>query len=539
MKRLSEIVGAFTRGIARSRVSLIGAMIVTASAPFLFGAIFYDVLFHIDNTYIAGAIYMLLGPAFIGGLILVFLGLFFFKGKEEVRLFTLDYLRDYFTDPHKFSRMRKLVFFAVFLTGINILIVSLLGYRTYHYMESVAFCGEFCHTVMNPERTAYLNSPHSRVTCVECHIGAGADWFVKSKISGARQLLAVALNTYPRPIATPVHGLRPARDTCEECHRPEMFHGDKLVIKDKFLEDEQNTNVKTVLLMKVGSAGDRTSSSHGIHWHVAAENKIFYRPSDHSRMKIPEVIQAAEDGTLLVYRSSEANAELQASGKAGLQSFRSEQVAVADSGQSHPASRAASGRWIAGPKGKQSERPPEVKDIRAYAEQGGYAMEDLREMDCIDCHNRPTHIYLPPGVAVDNQIMSGQIDVSIPYIKKKAMEVVLLEYSSQDQAKETIAAEIREFYGTSYPQVSAEALERSIAGIQQAYAENVFPEMNIQWGTYTNHLGHNDDVGCFRCHDEDHETENGEVISMDCDTCHTILAEDEADPEILRTLSGR
>lgn len=539
MKKLSEIVGAFTRGITRSRVSLIGAMIVTASAPFLFGAILYDVLFHIDNTYISGAIYMLLGPAFIGGLVLVFLGLFFFKGKEEVRLFTLEYLRDYFNDPQKFSRMRKLVFFAVFLTGINILIVSLLGYRTYHYMESVSFCGEFCHTVMNPERTAYLNSPHSRVTCVECHIGAGADWFVKSKISGARQLLAVALDTYPRPITTPVHGLRPARDTCEECHRPEMFHGDKLVIKDKFLEDETNTHVKTVLLMKVGSAGDRATSSHGIHWHVAAENKIFYRPSDHSRMKIPEVFQAGEDGSLLVYRSSEATEELRASGKDGLQSYRSEQVAVADSGKSHPASRGAGGLWFSGAKGKTSERPPEIRDIRAYAASSGYAYEELREMDCIDCHNRPTHIYLPPGVALDNKIMSGQIDVSIPYIKKKAMEVIAREYPSQEQAKASIAAEIQEFYAKNYPLVAPEALKKSIAGIQQAYAENVFPEMKIKWGTYTNHLGHNDDVGCFRCHDEDHQTENGEVISMDCDACHIILAEDEADPAILRTLSGQ
>jgi hypothetical protein len=256
-------------------------------------------------------------------------------------------------------------------------------------------------------------------------------------------------------------------------------------------------------------------------------------------MKIPEVIQAGEDGSLLVYRSSEANAELQASGKAGLQSFHREQVAVADAGKSHPASRTVSGGWFAGSKGKSGERPPEVRDIRSYAEMSGYAYEELREMDCIDCHNRPTHIYLPPGVAVDNQIMSGQIDVSIPYIKKKAMEVVLREYPSQEQAKATIATEIQEFYAKNYPQTGPEALNKSIAGIQKAYAENVFPEMNIKWGTYTNHLGHNDDVGCFRCHDEDHQTENGEVISMDCDTCHTILAEDEADPAILRTLSGR
>jgi hypothetical protein len=544
MKALPEIIGAFTRGIGRSRVSLFGAMIVTVTTPFLFGAIIYDVLFHIDNTYIAGAIYMLLGPAFIGGLILVFLGLFFFKGKEEVRLFTLDYLKGYFTDPEKFSRMRKLVFFAVFLTGINVLIVSLLGYRTYHYMESVAFCGEFCHTVMNPERTAYLNSPHSRVTCVECHIGAGADWFVKSKISGARQLFAVALDTYPRPIETPVHGLRPARDTCEECHRPEMFHGDKLVVKDKFLEDESNTHVKTVLLMKIGSAGDRASSSHGIHWHVAPENKIFYKPSDHSRMKIPEVIQATTNGNILVYRSSAATAELQAAGKIGLTSQRGEDPVAAlrpTPAKSHPASRPGTGELVVGAGGKTASSPAPNQNISALIQAGGEAYGEFREMDCIDCHNRPTHIYLPPGVALDNKIMSGAIDKSIPFIKKKAMEVISRDYLSQEEAKATIAAELHDYYAKNYSGVvdaQGDALRKSIAGIQAAYAENVFPEMNIKWGTYTNHLGHNDDVGCFRCHDEDHQTEAGEVISMDCNTCHTILAEDEQDPEILRTLSG-
>ncbi len=541
MKTLPEIITAFTKGIARSRVSLVGAMIVTASTPFLFGAILYDVLFHIKNTYFSAAIYMLVGPAFVGGLVLVFLGLFFFKGKEEVRLFTLEYLKGYFNDPEKFSRLRKLIFFAVFLTCINLVIFSMLGYRAYHYMESVSFCGEFCHTVMNPERTAYLNSPHSRVSCVECHIGSGADWFVKSKISGARQLFAVALNTYPRPIETPVHGLRPARDTCEECHRPEMFHGDKLVIKEKFLEDEGNTHVKTVLLMKIGSAGDRATSSHGIHWHVAPENQIFYKPSDHSRMEIPEVVQTQANGSMLVYRSSAAKEEFEAAGQKGL---RSRIVESSDNHEEnrHPASRPAGSTFALASGSKTTEFTAQAgKNVEEILAAGGKEFQEFREMDCIDCHNRPTHIYLPPGVAIDNKILSGDIDSSIPFIKKMAMQVITREYASQKEAKKAIAADLKDYYSKNFPgvvDVDGEPLKRSISGIQVAYTENVFPDMNIQWGTYTNHLGHNDDVGCFRCHDEEHETETGAVISMDCDTCHTILAEEEADPEILKTLRG-
>ena len=119
-----------------------------------------------------------------------------------------------------FGRLRRNVFLIVLLTSVNFAVFSMFLYRAYHYMESTQCCGQFCHTVMAPEHTAYENSPHSRVACVECHIGSGADWFVNSKISGARQLIAVATATDPTPIQTPVHGLRPARDTCEECHRP-------------------------------------------------------------------------------------------------------------------------------------------------------------------------------------------------------------------------------------------------------------------------------------------------------------------------------
>lgn len=483
MVKLSDIVRAFFKGIARSRVSLLGAMLTTAITPLLVGSIIIDMMGWIENPYFGFAIYMLMGPLFTLGLVLVFLGLFFFKGKEEVRLFTLEYLREHFTDPVSFGRLRKLIFLGVFLTCINLFIFGLLGYSGYHYMESVGFCGQFCHTVMNPEHTAYQNSPHSRVSCVECHIGAGAGWFVKSKISGARQLAAVAFDTFPRPIETPVHGLRPARDTCEECHRPETFHGDKLVVKDKFLPDEQSSHVQTVLLMKIGTAGDRAVSSHGIHWHVAPENRIAYRAADRQRLDIPEVTLSRADGTQIVYRSAEAE----------------EPLAPGD----------------------------------------GHG--EMREMDCIDCHNRPTHIYLPPDRAIDNKILSGEIPRELPYIKKKALEVVRVAYASQEEARGGIATSLSDWYRQSYGELTdgnPALLQRAIAGVQAAYTENVFPEMKIEWGTYSNHVGHQDDAGCFRCHDEMHESETGETISMDCDTCHVILAEEESDPEILKVLRG-
>ena len=480
-----DMVKDFFLGMSRSRVALLGAMLVTVVTPLLLGYMLVDTIWHIKNPYFGGAVYLLLGPVFLGGLAMIFIGSFFFRGEREVHLFTLEYLRKYFTEPELFGRLRKNVFLIVLLTSINFTVFSLFLYRAYHYMESTSFCGQFCHKVMNPEYTAYQNGPHSRVTCVECHIGAGADWFVKSKISGARQLLAVVADTYPRPIATPVHGLRPARDTCEQCHRPELFHGDKLVVKNRFLDNETNTPTHDVLLMKIGSAGDRAQSSHGIHWHVAPENRITYRSTDHSRMVIPEVRMTGKDGKEVVFRTPDADTLLSKSAGA----------------------------------------------------------DETREMDCIDCHNRPSHVYLPVEDALDHKLLEGTIPVELPFIKRQALAAVTSNYPSSAAAREGIAAALTQWYQQHQAELvkaKPQLLAKAIAGAQEAYAQNVFPEMKIDWGTYVNHVGHGPDfdIGCFRCHDDRHKTADGRTISADCNTCHTLLAMEEENPPILKTLRG-
>lgn len=466
-----EMVKDFFLGISRSRVSLVGGMIVTITTPFLFGYMLADTVWHIKNPYFGAAVYLALGPVFLGGLAMIFVGAFFFRGDRDVHLFTLEYLRRYFTEPDMFGRLRRNVFLIVLLTSVNFAVFSMFLYRAYHYMESTQFCGQFCHTVMNPEHTAYQNSPHSRVTCVECHIGSGADWFVKSKISGARQLLAVAAGTYPTPIETPVHGLRPARETCEQCHRPELFHGDKLVVNKRFLEDEQNSAVQDVLLMKIGSAGDRVQSSHGIHWHVAPENQIEYISTDHSRMVIPEVTLTQANGTKTVFRTAEAEELLSEAGQ-------------------------------------QSE---------------------VRAMDCIDCHNRPSHVYLPADEALNLKLAEGQIPQTLPYIKRQALELISNDYESTETARSQISSNLKNWYLQNYPKLVADQpkiLQQAVDGVLAAYTENVFPEMKINWGTYVNHISHGPDfdLGCFRCHDDMHESPEGEVISADCNTCHELLS---------------
>ncbi len=486
MVKFTDILKAFVSGIARSKVSLIGAIIATVTFPVLLVSAVLDLQGVVHNPYFGFIIYMVLGPLFITGLVLVFLGLFFFKGKEDVGIFTYDYLKDQFTAPERFKKVRKLIILATALTVLNIFVIALISYTGYHYTESVGFCGQFCHTVMEPEYVAYQNSPHSRVRCVDCHIGEGAQWFVKSKISGARQLAAVALKTYSTPIETPVHGLRPARDTCEQCHRPELFHGEKLYIKDKFLDDEKNTHVQTVLLMKIGSGGYRGSEAHGIHWHVAPENQISYTHTDRGRENITEVTLTKPNGTKVLF------------------------------------------------KGESEEESAEVGASDGH--EGGQ-----RVMDCIDCHNRPTHVYLGPNEALDNKILHDEIPRELPFIKRQAMELITMEYPTHEEAKNNIATELRAWYRQNYPELvndNMPLLEKAIIGIQNAYVENVFPEMKIEWNTYESFLGHNNESGCFRCHDDTHETKAGETISMDCETCHIILAEDEEAPEILNTLRG-
>jgi len=338
-------------------------------------------------------------------------------------------------------------------------------------MESTAFCGTACHSVMQPEFTAFQRSPHARVDCVDCHIGPGADWFVKSKISGAWQLVAVAFDLYPRPVPTPIHNLRPARETCEQCHWPEKFVGDKLRVSTHFEEDETNTETKTALLLKVGGIQGR--ESRGIHWHVDPQNRIRYL-SDASRETIYDVELSLPDGSKRVYRKGDAPED-----------------AV----------------W--------------------------------RDMDCVDCHNRPTHIYRQPEDEVDLALDEGRIDRNLPFIKREALKELLIEYDSHEAARDGIANAIDAFYSTEYPEVhsgQAAAIEAASGQLGDIYTSNIFPTMNVYWDTYPDHIGHESSPGCFRCHDRRHRTEDRERISKDCETCHTVLAEREENPAILEQL---
>ena len=170
-----------------------------------------------------------------------------------------------------------------------LMVTSIGSYRAFQVTESPGFCGALCHPVMKPEYTTYKISPHARVRCTECHIGPGASWFVRSKLSGLYQVYATLTNTYPRPIPVPVQNLRPAKETCEQCHWPEKFFGWVELRRQFFLPDKQNTPWNIRLLVHVGGANATRGPVGGIHWHMIVSNRMEYIATDESRQTIPWV----------------------------------------------------------------------------------------------------------------------------------------------------------------------------------------------------------------------------------------------------------
>ncbi len=370
------------------------------------------------------------------------------------------------------AKTRKWLLIFISITTVNVVILAGATYKGIHYMESTEFCGLACHSVMEPEHTAHALGAHSRVSCAGCHIGAGAGWFVKSKLDGAWQLVSVNLGLYPTPIPTPLHDLRPARDTCEQCHWPTKFVGDKLKVIKHYEENETNTELTTALLLKVGGQG--LNHSTGIHWHVDPNIDIRYR-SDETREEIYEVEFTDAGGTL-----------------------------------KHFANRRA-------------------------PEEGGV----WRSMDCVDCHNRPAHAYKSPGNEVDRAISDGLIDRTLPFVKRESMRIIQERYPSHEEARAGISAELKKFYTENHMEIAsvqALAIDAAATALGDIYAANVFPQMEVWWDVYPNHIGHTQSPGCERCHTRSMRTAEREQVSDDCENCHVILAEEEENPHILSLL---
>jgi len=465
---------SFLIAVTRNWISLCGTALTTVSGILILVLFGLEWLGHEGSPYLGILAFVILPGFFLLGLLLIPVGAWLEQRRQRLATAKGEPLPGFPVIDLNHDRTRRIVTVVLLATVLNVVILALATYKGVEVMDSTEFCGTTCHTVMTPEYTTYLRSPHARVKCASCHIGPGADWFVKSKLSGSWQLVAVTFDLYPRPIPAPVHNLRPARETCEQCHQPTYFVGDRLEVKTHYDNDEANTELKTVLLLRVG--GQKGSSSHGIHWHVDPGVRIRYR-SDETREIIHEVEMTLQDGTVRTFHSPKK-----------------------DDGEE-------SGPW--------------------------------RTMDCVDCHNRPTHIYRMPAEELDAAIQAGRVDRSLPYVHREGLAALQEGYESHAAARQGIRDHLFDFYTQNYAELATarqQDIEAAAQEMGDVYASNVFPTMNIAWGTYPNHVGHQNSPGCFRCHDDEHASEDGEVISQDCFTCHTLLAMEEENPATLGEL---
>lgn len=374
------------------------------------------------------------------------------------------------------AALQRLAWVLGLTTFVNVLVGTQITYRAVKHMETPQFCGATCHT-MSPEFAAYQNSPHSKVECVECHVAPGAAGWISSKTAGIRQLVETVLDTYPRPIPSALESNRlvPSRQTCENCHWPQKFAGVTLRVINKYAEDEANTRTQTVLMMMVG--GSRVAGIHGAHFGPGIH--VRFAAADPARQSIPWVeYRNTTTGSVQTFDSSGAG-------------------------------------------------PDSARALPKY------------DMQCVDCHNRPTHTFDLPDRAMDKALSLGDIAVTLPYVKKKGVEMLKANYSTSQEAADKLPYAIVSFYQSNYPDLYAKRsqdINQAGQAVLAIYKRNVSPELKVSWGTYPNNLGHMDFPGCFRCHDGSHTTADGKTITQDCNTCHEPLATDEASPEILKTL---
>ena len=446
-------------------ISMVGAIIASVTFGTIIILMVIDAIWNTLPPYFGIVTYILLPSVLILGLIIIPIGALIerkhWRKAAEAGIPPLPRI--------DLNDGRQRTAFFLFSTGTLLLMLfsAIGGYRAFDFTESVTFCGKICHAVMRPEYTTYLHSPHARVACVQCHVGAGASWYVKSKLSGAYQVYAVLFNKFPRPIPTPIKNLRPARETCEQCHWPQSFVGERRITKEYFLEDSANTRWTLDMLIKIGKSTPGEAQRPPVHWHVT--HTVQYLPADSTLQNIPWVRIVRSDGKSVIFSTD-----------------------------------------------NNPFTPDSVKKLT------------VKTMDCIDCHNRPTHIIKTPGDAVNDAMASGTIDPALPWIKQTAVNALIPRYTNTKDALDSIALTINAFYKDKYPAVASQRgsdISEAVASVQKIYQNNFFPYMRVDWRAYNNNIGHENYLGCFRCHDGNHKSPDGQVIPNNCETCHIILSQ--------------
>jgi hypothetical protein len=443
------------QALARHPLAIAGVLLTTASAVVFIALVIAVLAGLFDNPYAGLVVFVAIPAVFVVGLLLIPAGM---------RLQRLKLMRDpdvvdeWPVVDFRLPRVRRTALLIAALTAANIVILLLAGYGGLHWMESPTFCGQVCHTPMQPQFAAWRDGPHARVACARCHIGAGAAGFVHAKLAGVRQLVQVATNSYPRPIPPGADMPPGARVTaCSSCHQPGRVDGDAIRVIREYGDDERNSETATILQMHVGAA---SSSGRAIHWHADPAIRVEYVATDAERQTIPYVRVTDASGRVKEFVSA---------------------------------------------------------DGKGQPESGG----ERRVMDCADCHNAVGHPIAPTAEkAVDAAIARGGVSRQIPHVRREAVRLLKAAHSSEDDAVRTIERELRRLYESREDGTDQHSLGQAVTAFQDLYRSNVFPAMKVTWGSYPDNRGHVTSNGCFRCHDDSHKAADGSTISADCEYCH-------------------
>jgi nitrate/TMAO reductase-like tetraheme cytochrome c subunit len=442
----------------RNWLSLAG-MVLAGSAFFAFVLLFSVDLFATHANPYMGILAYVVTPMFLlAGLGMVLLGYILESRRIRKGLPETD---SALVLQINLSRKRDRRLLIGFVCGsLGFLFLTALGsYQTYHMTETNSFCGETCHLPMEPQFKAYQHSAHAKVACVACHVGPGAGNYIRTKVSGVRQLYHTILGDFNRPILLHNINQRPAQETCQSCHWSQKHTGDLQKTYRHFLSDETNTPFTVQMVLKVGGSDPVHGPVEGIHSHMNVSNKIEFIAADEGRLNIPWVRVTDANGKVTEYRT------------------------------------------------------PEFKD--------DISKHPIRTMDCMDCHNRPSHKYLTPNAAVDQSMAFNRIDPTIPWVKSKVVKALVQPYATREEANQKIESFLR----AEYP--ADKRVDALVAEAKAIYKVNFYPEMKADWRVHPDHIGHKDTKGCFRCHDGKHLATDGKssIKGSDCTACHIIVAQ--------------
>ena len=449
-------MAAGREALARHPLAIAGALITTASAV-AFIALGIAALAGLFNNPYAGLVVFVALPAlFVLGLLLIPAGMWLQKRRLER---DPSAQTDWPVFDFRRASVRRTALAITALTAVNIVIVLLAGYGSLHWMESPTFCGQVCHTPMHPQFTAWQAASHSRVACVNCHVGEGAEGFVHAKLAGVRQLVHVMTNSVPKPIP-PGGDLPPVDQTCLNCHTPGQSVPDRIRTFREYADDETNSETTTMMQMHMGTSPKSTRS---IHWHANPDIRVEYVATDAARETIPYVKVTNANGQVKEFRATDTTDEALAGGTR------------------------------------------QTMDCR----------------DCHNTIGHP--IAPTAEQAVDRAIASASIARELPFVRREGIRLVKASYASEDEAMGAIESGLRTFYQSQGSAVDQQALSRSITGLQGVYRRNVFPSMMVSFGSYPTNRGHFTSTGCFRCHDDSHTAADGSTISSECELCHTQI----------------